>query len=116
MRRAVRLIVLLAALVLVVSGCGNKLEVQTLGATEGTYLDVDDLKYQIQISRYLNANDIEDKTYLTGLPQGTPQPGGDETWFAVFLRVQNTTEEPIVSANDFEIVDTLNNVYRPIPL
>jgi hypothetical protein len=116
MRRAVRLTVLLAALAVLATGCGNKMEVQTLGQTEGTYIDVDDLKYQIQISRYLNANDVEDKTYLTGLPAGTPEPGGDETWFAVFLRVQNTTDKPIVSANDFEIEDTLGNTFHPIPL
>jgi hypothetical protein len=118
MRRAARLTVLAAALccALLVAGCGNKTAVETHGQTEGTYLDVDDLKYQIQISRYLNANDVEDRTYLTGLPTGTPQPAGDETWFAVFMRVQNTTDKPIVPANDFQIVDTLNNVYRPIPL
>src|SRR4051794_31826492 len=118
MRRAVRLTLLAAALAcaLLAAGCGNKEAVTTRGQTEGTYLDIDNLKYQIQISRYLNANDVEDKVYLSGLPQGTTQPAGDETWFAVFLRVENTTDKPIVSANDFEIEDTLGNIYRPVPL
>ena len=117
-RRAVRLTVLATALACAVfaAGCGNKLEETTLGETEGTYLDIDDLKYQIQISRYLNVNDVEDQAYLAGLPQGTPQPAGDETWFGVFMRVQNSTDRTIAPANDFEIVDTLDNVYRPIPL
>ena len=113
-----RLIVISAALAcaLLASGCGNKLETVTLGDTEGIYLDVDDLKYQIQISRYMNANDVEDRSYLLGLPQSTAQPTGDETWFGVFLRVQNSSDKSIAPASDFEIVDTQENVYRPIPI
>jgi hypothetical protein len=34
----------------------------------------------------------------------------------VFLRVQNTTEETLAPARTFEIVDTQENIYRPIPL
>ena len=113
-----RLLVISAALfcALLASGCGNKMETVTLGDTEGIYLDVDDLKYQIQISRYMNANDVEDRSFLLGLPQSTAQPTGEETWFGVFLRVQNSTDKPIAPANDFEIVDTQENVYRPIPI
>ena len=118
MRAMRRLIVISAALALALlaSGCGNKLETVTLGETEGIYLDVDELKYQVQISRYMNANDVEDRSYLQGLPQSTAQPTGEETWFGVFLRVQNTSDKPIAPASDFEIVDTQENVYRPIPI
>ena len=42
--------------------------------TEGIYLDVGDLKYQVQISRELNPADIEDRDYLKGLPAGDAQP------------------------------------------
>jgi hypothetical protein len=108
----------LAALLcaLFATGCGNKLETRTVGETEGLYLDVDDLKYQIQISRYLNPNDVEDRAYLKGLPEGTAQPAGDETWFGVFIRVSNSTDHEVVPANDFQILDTQDNVYRPVPL
>ena len=64
----------------------------------------------------MNANDVEDRSYLIGLPASTAQPTGEETWFGVFIRVQNTTDKTIAPANDFEIVDTQENVYRPIPL
>ena len=102
---------------LLVAGCGNKEEGGvTVADTEGIYLDVDELKYQVQISRYMNPNDVEDKAYLTGLPASTPEPTGEETWFGVFIRVQNTTDETIAPANDFEIVDTQDKIYRPIPL
>ena len=113
-----RLIVTSAALLcaLFAAGCGNKQETVTLGETEGIYLDIDHLKYQVQISRYMNPNDVEDRAYLAGLPSSTSQPAGDETWFGVFLRVQNTTDETIAPANDFQIVDTQENKYRPIPI
>jgi hypothetical protein len=113
-----RLLVIPAAILcaLLLAGCGNKEDVVTSADTEGIYLDVDHLKYQVQISRYLNPSDIEDKSYLIGLPQSTAQPGGDETWFAVFMRVQNTTDDSQTPANDFKIVDTQDIEYRPIPL
>ena len=113
-----RLLVTSAAIfcALLAAGCGNNQETVTLGETEGIYLDIDDLKYQVQISRYMNPNDVEDKSSLVGLPASTAQPGGDETWFGVWIRVQNPTDETIAPANDFEIVDTQENVYRPIPL
>lgn len=116
--RPARLIAVAALLALAAlfAGCGNKLETRTQGATEGLYLDQDGLKYQVQISRYLNPNDVEDKTYLSGLPEGTAQPAGDETWFGVFMRVSNAGDKAITPANDFEIEDTQGNIYRPVPL
>jgi hypothetical protein len=118
MRAMRRLIVISAALAcaLLAAGCGNKLETVTQGDTEGIYLDVDELKYQVQISRYMNPADVEDRSYLVGLPSSTAKPAGDETWFGVFLRVQNTTDKTIAPANDFSIIDTQENVYHPVPL
>jgi hypothetical protein len=113
-----RLPVIVAALLLALpaAGCGSKIEARTSGETEGLYLDIDELKYQVQISRYMNPNDVEDRAFLSGLPESTSQPAGDETWFGVFIRVQNETDETIAPANSFEIVDTQENVYRPVPL
>jgi hypothetical protein len=113
-----RLLVISAALVLALlaTGCGNKIDTRTSGETEGLYLDIDELKYQIQISRYMNPDDVEDQAYLIGLPESTRQTGSDETWFGIFLRVQNTTDETITPANNFQIVDTQENVYRPVPI
>ena len=113
-----RLLVISAVIscALLAAGCGNKEEIVTSAHTEGIYLDIDNLKYQVQISRYLNPSDVEDKSYLIGLPQSTAQPGGDETWFGVFMRVQNTTDKPQKPSSDFKIVDTQGNEYRPIPM
>jgi hypothetical protein len=114
--RRLAVLLSLAALAVVAAGCGNKHETVTEAHTEGIYLDVDELKYQVQISRYMNAADVEDREYLLGLPVNTEEPAEDETWFGVFLRVQNSTDEEREPASDFEIVDTQENVYRPIPL
>jgi hypothetical protein len=106
------LLVLAAALV--AGGCGNKLETRTQGETEGSYIDVGDLKYQIQISRILNPSDIEDRNYLTQLPEGTLPPKGDEAWFGVWVRVENTnSDKSLPTASNFEIRDTQGNVFRP---
>jgi hypothetical protein len=111
-----RLVVpVLAALALVAGGCGGE-EERTVGETEGLYLDIGGLKYQIQMSRYLNPNDVEDREYLVGLPEGTAEPDADETWFGVWVRLQNETDEPLPSADTWEIHDTQDNVYRPIPV
>jgi hypothetical protein len=119
MARVLRPALLLAALAcaLLVAGCGDVEEDSAVVAdTEGIYLTIDDLKYQVQISRYMNPSDVEDRSYFVGLPEGTARPAADETWFGVFIRVQNQTDRTIAPANDFAIVDTQENVFRPIPL
>lgn len=96
------------------AGCGNKAAVRTQGDTEGIYVDIGELKYQVQISRILNPADVEDRSYLQGLVPGESQPTADQTWFAIFMRVQNTTSKPHPAANQFEIVDTLTNKFTPV--
>ena len=106
----------LAGAGLFASGCGQHEDVRTLGETEGLYIDVNNLRYQVQISRVLNPNDPDDRDYLAGVPE-TEQPKPGETFFAVFLRVQNTTKEKTAeTAEEFEIIDTDGDHYKPIEL
>ena len=56
-------------LLLAAAGC-NKEETVTVAETEGIYVTVDDLKYQIQISRILNPAAPDDSAYLRGMPAG----------------------------------------------
>src|SRR3954470_16449687 len=115
MRRLVVLAVALFALAGV--GCSEDAEsVKTTAETEGLYLDINGLKYQIQLSRYMNVNDVEDSEYLKGLPESTAQPAADETWFGVWVRVQNVSDETRRAATTWEIQDTQEKVYRPIPI
>jgi hypothetical protein len=108
------LIVRVPAAALVAGGCGDKQETRKVGQTEGTYIDVGDLKYQVQISRILNPSDVEDRNYLTQLPEGTLPPKADEAWFGVWVRVQNTNDnKSLPTASNFEIRDTQDNVFKP---
>ena len=106
----------LGALALLGAGCGNKEEVTTEAPTEGLWLDVGALDYHIQGSRQLNPTIAPDDSYVSGVSQGVLPPGSKETWFAVFLRVENKTDAPHPSASEFEIVDTEERVYKPLAL
>src|SRR3954451_6817424 len=103
MRRS--LLVLIAAAGLAAGGCGAP-QTRTFAETEGLYVDVGPLSYQVQISRYLNPGDTEDKAYLAGLPSGTAPAGKDDVWFGVFMRVKNYSEQTATPASDFTIEDT----------
>jgi hypothetical protein len=112
--RVLLLLALGAASVLALAGCGNKSETVTSATTEGIYLDVGDLKYQVQMSRILNPNDEEDRAYLAGLPAGTAPPKADEAWFGVWMRVQNVTDKKtLTAADEFEISDTQEDTFKP---
>jgi hypothetical protein len=119
MSRPIRLFALAAALtgLIAVAGCGENLrQGQVVASTdEGLYLTSNGLKYQVQISRFLNPSDAEDSSYLKGLPSGE-QLGRNEIWFGVFMRVENDGGSTEPATSDFTITDTQNNTFRPVPL
>ena len=110
--RVTTLLVALLALALL-AGCGNRKSVITSAATEGPYIDVGGLQYQVQISRQLNPRDTEDQAYFVGVPDAE-KLGPSETWFAVFIRVKNPTGRFAYPARRFEISDTQGKRYRPV--
>ena len=119
MRSVLRPLLLLAAALLAamaLGACGNKAEEITQGESEGNYLDLGQLKYQVQISRQLNPADEEDKAYLLGVQPEDRELASDETWYGIFIRVQNVTGTTRPAAREFEIRDTQDNVLRPLEL
>ena len=125
MTRPRPLVLLLAAvLALGVSACGNEAqERQTfqsenaqVAETEGIYLEIGETKYQVQISRQLNPLIVADKDYFDGISAGDLDLARDETWFGVWMRVENESEEAIRTASRFTVVDTQENEYVPIRL
>jgi hypothetical protein len=114
-RRARLALVCVAALAALAAGCGNKHDKVTLAETEGIYVTVDDLKYQIQISRILNPAARDDAHYLRGTPEGE-EPSADEVWYGIFMRVENDADDPHPTAEEFSIHDTQGTEYEPIEL
>ena len=111
-----RLLICIAALAaLTVAGCGNKQDSTNVGDTEGIYVTVDDIKYQIQISRILNPAARDDAAYLRGLPEGE-ELTKDEVWYAIFIRAENDTDDPHQMADEFTIRDTQDDEFEPVEL
>lgn len=124
--KPVRLLLPLVALVaaLAFSACGQQkvdtggpqAESTLVAETEGIYLDLDGLKYQVQVSRQLNPGITEDRDYFEGVAPADRALNADEVWFGIWMLVQNEGDKPIPNARTFEIHDTENVVYRPLQI
>jgi hypothetical protein len=112
----IALVALTLALVPALSACGHKEDVVTTAKTEGPYIDLGPLQYQVQISRQLNPALVEDGPYLQGISPADAKLKPTETWFGVFVRVTNDTGKYQPAANDFSIDDTQHHVFKPIAL
>jgi hypothetical protein len=118
------------AIVIAISGCATSsydTAQQTKGGplaghevadseNDGTYVSAGALTYQLEISRELNPYGVEDSQYIRGLPKGTTPPNGQQLWYGVFMWAKNQTDEPHATSDNFEIVDTQGNVYKPLKL
>lgn len=115
----------IALMGVVLAGCGE--EAHHLEAKEGGRIQLDELFYQVQLSRPLNPKDVEDSYYV----EGYPLPAKGESYFGVFMRVDNETSETrklpigidkmkIVAANGDEFepleVNATGWGYAPAPL
>jgi hypothetical protein len=107
--------------VLALSACGNADEKVTTGTYAGEngvgapYLNVGQLVYQIQLSRELNASDVEDAGYLQGLTPAERALGPGQEWFGVFVQVYNKHSVEFPAAMSMTISDTQGNVYTSLP-
>jgi hypothetical protein len=105
-----------ASAAVALSACGDKSEILHGAETEGLYVNVGDLKYQVQISRQLNPAAIaEDKTFMSGIePASAAELGEGEIPFAIFVRIENESDKDQTPASSFSITDTDGNVYTPV--
>lgn len=112
------LLALLAVFAL--SACGDSHTRVTTGTYAGEsgknapYLNVGPLVYEVQLSRELNPANIEDAAYLKGLTSAQAHLAPGQEWFAVFMKVWNSTSTALPATTDMTISDTQNNVYTPI--
>lgn len=103
------------AVALTATACGSSEENVTFAPSEGTYVDIGEVAYQVQISRILNPKGAEDRSYLVGLPASESKAlGPEEQWFAVFLRAQSYGDQPERLATRFRVVDTEGSAWKPV--
>ena len=113
--RVATIIGLLAVLALAVpvAGCGDDEEGdEAPEAVEGEPLHVGELIYNVSITRFLNPNITEDEAYLEGAPE---EPRG-MSYLGVFLQIKNETDEELLSASDYHVVDGSHRTYEPFDL
>lgn len=82
-------------------------EAARIGAT----IVVGDLGYSAQIARQLNPRIKPDEELVGGR-----LPGADKTWFGVFVRVCNRTDEPLRATGRLALVDAFGERVEPVDL
>ena len=103
----------LAAAVVVgvlLSGCNSSPE-NDLSVDEGQPMKLGDLLYNVEISRFLNPRDPEDRAYLAG----QPSPPRNKLYLGVFMLIQNKADTAQQVPSDFKVVDTQGTEFKPIP-
>lgn len=111
-RKGALVLALTAALGLVAAtGCGEE---ETSEVVEGEPLELGELAINVQLTRFLNPDDLEDREYLQG--QRVPPPQGKD-YLAVFMEIENESDETqrIPSADEIHVVDTTGASYEPLP-
>ena len=109
-RAAVALSLLAAVLgALALAGCGSDPE-DTTSVNEGEPMKLDDVVFNVQISRFLNGADPEDSAYLAG----QPPPASDENYLAIFMTVKNDGDASATVPADFKVLDTAGTEYKPV--
>jgi len=88
--------------------CGSSDEHEVV---EGEPAELGELTYNIQLTRFLNPDDIEDAEYLQGQPAAPP----GESYFGVFVRIDNESDdEDLRSTSEYSIVDIRGSRYEPV--
>lgn len=107
-RRPIRVLAATLAALAVAAGaaaCGE--EEPELDVPEGEPLELGEMEFDVQISRFLNPASPEDSSYLEGAPP--LEPGFQ--WFGVFMDIHNGGDEANVVPYPMRIVDTRGNVF-----
>jgi hypothetical protein len=108
---ALALVFALVLAVLGVAGCGNDLSKE---ADEGVPIQLGDLTFNVQETRFLNPAQPDDQEYLAG--QQLPTPAG-KSYLGVFLEIKNEGDDPVRLPTDagMSVVDTTGAASEAIP-
>ena len=108
---ALALAFILAFALLGVAGCGYS---PSNEGDEGEPIQLGELGINVQLTRFLNPADHEDKSYLVG--QTLPPPAG-KVYLGVFLTITNhgDSETPLPSTAQMTVEDTTGAGYQAVP-
>jgi hypothetical protein len=106
----------LLALATLAAGCGTHHSSLADANNNGTYVNAGPLTYQLQVSRQLNQFTPEDSGYLRGLPKADATLSSSQLWFGVFMWATNRGHRTATTTDNFDLMDTQGNVYKPIKL
>jgi hypothetical protein len=100
----------LAALLVGAAGCGEE---EKKDVVEGEPLELGELRFNVQLTRFLNPSDQEDAAYLEG--QQVPPPAGQD-YLGVFVEIDNEgdRDERIPAATDLSVVDTTGQAFEAV--
>lgn len=100
------MLALLAALV--VSACSSE---EHSEVPEGEPVELDGVRYNVVITRYLNPDLVDDAAYLGDHAEW---PGTDKLLLGVFIQIANHSGETITVPEDLIVFDTQDRRYEPI--
>jgi hypothetical protein len=106
-----------AALTLGAAACGTEGETEEVDGhevpfvVEGEPIELGDLRINVQLTRFLNPNDVEDAQYLEGLPP----PPSDKDYLGVFLEAENEGDDPakLPDGSELTVTDTTGKEFEP---
>jgi hypothetical protein len=103
----------IAALAIAALAAGGCSSTQTdLSVSEGTPVTLGNLQYNVQVSRFLNPSDPEDRAYL----QGAPALPRDDYYLSVFVSIDNEGYEKSSLPTRYDVTDTAHNTYTPVAI
>ena len=91
------------------AGCGSEEEGEP--KREGLGEDVAGLKYNVFITRQINQHLASDRAYYRG-----PEPRPGFTYYGVFIKVCNETEDFRTATDHFVVKDSQGNEFEPVEL
>jgi hypothetical protein len=108
-RRALLSAIAAAVLAVGAGACGEEHESIVV---EGEPLELGELSFNVQLTRFLNADDTEDSEYL----EGQPDPPTGQEYLAVFMDVENEGDEDIrlPTYEQVEVEDTTGTTAHPV--
>jgi hypothetical protein len=108
-RHAVGAALALIAISLLTAGCGADVD-EEKDVKEGEAVKIGDIRWNVQLTRFLNRADVEDRDYLVGQK---PAPNGKK-YLGVFVQLDNESDETAVVPEDLEVKDTQGLTYEPL--